>query len=142
MNVITWDPFKDFNPIFNRALRHVGAKNAEDSQESWAPLVDIYESETDFLLHAELPGVDKKAVEVSVDKNVLTIKGEKLFSKAKEGESYHRVETQSGEFTRRFNLPEDVNVDKISADYKDGILSLSLPKATPEKPKLINVKVH
>jgi len=89
-----------------------------------------------------LPGVEKDAVSVSIDENVLTIKGTKQFTDAKDGEQWKRVETQYGEFTRSFTLPDEVDVDQVSAAYKNGVLELSIPKVEPKKAKMIDVKVH
>ena len=141
MNVVAWDPF-NINQMFNRYSRYAENTQSEAKTTGWSPLVDIYEAEDKFLVRAELAGVDKKAVKVSVDENVLTIKGEKSFSEASEGETWKRVETRHGEFSRSFTLPEDVDADKISAAYKDGVLELEIPKIEPAKPKMIDVEIH
>jgi len=141
MGIVAWDPFRDIDQLFNRYSR--GAEsNQGETASGWTPLVDIYEADGKFLVRAELPGVDKDDVSVSVDDNLLTLKGKKNFVEAKEGENWKRVETRYGEFSRSFTLPENVDADKISAAYKDGVLELSVPKIEPAKPKLIDVKVH
>jgi HSP20 family protein len=142
MNIVTWDPFKNFNQVFNRYPEYSTALRRETKPTEWQPGVDIYEADEKYLVRAELPGVDKEAVNVSVDENVLTIKGTKQFVEAKDGEQWKRVETQYGEFSRSFTLPEEVNVDQVSAAYKNGVLELSIPKVEPKKAKTIDVKIH
>ncbi|MCP3851346.1 MAG: Hsp20/alpha crystallin family protein, partial [Gammaproteobacteria bacterium] len=110
--------------------------------KDWSPRVDIHESENKYTVRTELPGVEKDAVSVSIDENVLTIKGTKQFVDAKDGEQWKRVETQYGEFIRSFTLPDEVDVDQVSAAYKNGVLELSIPKVEPKKAKMIDVKVH
>lgn len=142
MNVVTWDPFNNINQLFNRHARYTQSAHSESKAGNWSPLVDIYEAEDKFMVRAELPGVDKQAVSVSIDENVLTIKGTKKFVDAKDGEQWKRVETQYGEFSRSFTLPEEVDVDNVSAAYQDGVLELGIPKIEPAKPKMIDVKIH
>ena len=141
MNVVTWDPFRDINQVFNRYSPNARS-GAEARDKDWSPLIDIYEAGDKFIVRAELPGVDKDAVSVSIDDSVLTIKGTKQFAEAKEGEKWKRVEAQYGEFTRRFTLPDEVDEENVSAAYKNGVLELSIPKVEPKKVKMIDVKVH
>ncbi len=140
MNVVTWDPFRDINQIFDRHSSYTPVARSET--KDWSPRVDIHESENKYTVRTELPGVEKDAVSVSIDENVLTIKGTKQFVDAKDGEQWKRVETQYGEFTRSFTLPDEVDVDQVSAAYKNGVLELSIPKVEPKKAKMIDVKVH
>ena len=142
MSIVAWDPFRDIDQMFNRYSRSTSADSGKSATAGWTPLVDIYEADEKFLVRAELPGVDKEGVSVSIDENLLTIKGKKHFVEAKDGEKWKRVETQYGEFSRSFTLPDNIDADKVSAAYKDGVLELSVPKIEPEKPKLIDVKVH
>lgn len=141
MTIVRWDPFKDINQVFNRYSAY-DAPDVRSEAKDWAPLVDIYEANDKYMVRAELPGVEKDGVSVSVDDNVLTIKGTKKFVDAKEGEKWKRVETQFGEFVRSFTLPDEVDADQISAAYKDGVLELNIPKVEPKKAKMIDVKVH
>jgi len=142
MSIVAWDPFRDIDQLFNRYARNNENVSNDGRKLEWTPLVDIYEADDKFLVRAELAGVNKDDVSVSIDESVLTIKGKKHFVEAKEGETWKRVETAYGEFSRSFTLPENVDVDKVSAAYKDGVLELSVPKIEPAKPKLIDVKVH
>ncbi len=142
MSIVAWDPFRDIDQLFNRYARSNDNAGNDGRTLEWTPLVDIYEADDKFLVRAELAGVDKDQVSVSIDENILTIKGKKQFIDAKEGEKWKRIETAYGEFSRSFTLPENVDADKVSAAYKDGVLELSVPKIEPAKPKLIDVKVH
>lgn len=142
MSIVAWDPFRDIDQLFNRYNRGADSNTAKSGGAEWTPLVDIYEADRKFLVRTELPGVDKQDVSVSIDENLLTIKGKKQFTEAKEGEKWRRVETQYGEFSRSFTLPDNIDADKVTAAYKDGVLELSVPKTEPAKPKLIDVKVH
>ncbi len=142
MNVVTWNPYRNFNQYFNRYPGYSPELRDSAKSTEWQPLVDIYEADEKYLVRTELPGVEKDAVSVSIDENVLTIKGTKQFVEAKDGEQWKRVETQYGEFSRSFTLPEEVDVDQVSAAYKNGVLELSIPKVEPKKTKMIDVKVH
>ena len=141
MSIVRWDPFKDINQLFNRYPAY-DAPDVRAEARDWAPVVDIYEANDKYMVRAELPGVDKDKVSVSVDDSVLTIKGSKQFVEAKEGEKWKRVESRYGEFVRSFSLPDEVDADAISAAYKDGVLELSIPKVEPKKARMIDVKVH
>lgn len=114
-------------------------------ERSWArrfaPAFDISETENEFLVNAELPGVDPKDVEVNLMGTVLTIKGEKREEKEEKGESMHTVERSFGSFARSFRLPADVVEDKVEAVYKDGVLSMKLPKAESARKKNIKIDV-
>lgn len=142
MNVVTWNPYRNLNQIFNRHPGYSTTLRDSTKATEWQPLVDIYEADEKYMVRSELPGVDKDAVSVSIDENVLTIKGTKQFVEAKDGEQWKRVETQHGEFSRSFTLPEEVDVDQVSAAYKNGVLELSIPKVALKKSKLIDVKIH
>ena len=106
---------------------------------SWNPRVDIYEDEDAIVLKAELPGVKKDNIVVDVEGRVLTLKGERSSDNEVKEESYYRRERTFGSFERRFNLPDNVDPEKITADYKDGILKLGIPKPDENKPRQITV---
>ena len=143
MNVVAWDPFRDINQLFNRRYSGYSPDTRNEAKTNeWLPLVDIFEADDKYMVRTELPGVDKDAVSVSINENVLTIKGTKQFTEAKDGEQWKRVETQYGEFTRSFTLPDEIDVDQVSAAYKNGVLELSIPKVEPKKAKMIDVKIH
>jgi HSP20 family protein len=107
----------------------------------WNPPVDIIEGKDGLVLKAELPGMDKKDIEVRVENNVLTLQGERKRESETKEDGYYRCERAYGTFSRSFSLPTAVDTSKIGAEYKDGVLSVSLPKAEEAKPKQIDVKV-
>ena len=149
MAVVRWEPFRDLltlqdrmNRMFDESYRGRGASEEDWALGgSWAPAVDIYEHEGNIVLTAELPGVDAKDVDIRVENNVLTLRGERKWSDDVQRESYHRVERSYGGFTRSFTLPNVVDTDKIKADFKDGMLKLVLPKREEAKPKQISINV-
>ena len=107
----------------------------------WAPLVDISEDDKEYLIKAELPEVKKEDVKVTAEAGTLTIMGERKFEKEEKGRRYHRVERAYGTFGRSFSLPDDASPSKVSAEFKDGVLSVHLAKTEKAKPKQIEVKV-
>jgi HSP20 family protein len=107
----------------------------------WSPLVDITEDEKEYLIKAELPDMKKEDVRPTVENEVLAISGERKFEKEEKGEKYHRTERAYGSFVRSFSLPEDADGSMVSADYKDGVLYVHLPKSQKAKPKAIEIKV-
>lgn len=134
-----WDPFKEIAEMSNRLNRYVGPRAPNGGEQEsltiaqWAPAVDVIEQEKEFLIKAELPDMKKEDVKVSVDDRVMTIKGERKLEKEETGKKFHRIERSYGSFSRSFTLPEDVDAAKVSADYKDGVLNIHLPRV--EKPK-------
>jgi HSP20 family protein len=148
MNALTrWNPFRELEDIQNRLsslfgrtpLRGLGEEAITVSE--WTPLVDISEDDKEYLIKAELPEVKKEDVKVTVENGVLTITGERKFEKEEKGKKYHRVERAYGSFLRSFTLPEGAAADKISAEFKDGVLKVHLAKSTEAKPKSVNVKL-
>jgi len=105
----------------------------------WAPAVDILETDKELLIKMELPGVDAKAISVNVESNVLTIKGERHLERDLKKETYHRVECSNGRFLRSFSLPSIVDGENVRANYKDGLLTLTLPKKATAKSHLVEV---
>ncbi|MGA7903058.1 MAG: Hsp20/alpha crystallin family protein [Terrimicrobiaceae bacterium] len=148
MNPLTkWNPFRELEDIQNRlsslfGRTPMGGLGEEAMTVSeWTPLVDIVEDDKEYLIKAELPEVKKEDVKVTVDNGVLTITGERKFEKEEKGRKYHRVERGYGSFTRSFALPEGAAGDKISAEFKEGVLKVHLAKSGEAKPKSIDVKV-
>ena len=148
MNALTkWNPFRELEDIQSRLsslfgrtpLRGFGEEAMTVSE--WTPLVDIAEDDKEYLIKAELPEVKKEDVKVTVEGGVLTITGERKFEKEEKGKKYHRLERAYGSFMRSFALPEGAAGDKISAEFKDGVLKVHLAKSPEAKPKSINVKV-
>jgi HSP20 family protein len=129
----------------DRLNRFFGRNEAWDTEGAlsvadWAPCVDILEKENEILIKAELPGVETKDVVVTVDNNVLTIKGDRHLEKDVKKESYHRVERAYGSFSRSFTLPPTVDAANVRADYKDGLLTLLLPKKAASISRTVEVK--
>jgi HSP20 family protein len=150
MNAITrWDPFRELDELqtrlsalFGRApVRKNGSKDEALAVAEWAPVVDIVEDENEYLIKAELPEVKKEEVKVTVQDDVLTISGERMFEKEEKGRKYHRMERAYGSFARSFTLPEDADGEKVAAEFKDGVLKVHLPKSEQAKPKSIEVKI-
>ena len=149
MNVVTrWDPSREMEELQNRLSNFFGrtpARLGDTKEESitvaeWAPLVDITEDEKEYIIKTELPEVKKEDVKVAVENGLLTIVGERRFEK-EENKKYHRVERAYGRFVRSFIVPDSVDADKVSAEFKDGVLQVHLPKSEKTKPKQIEVKV-
>ena len=145
MAVIRWDPFRDMNVLqdrMNRLFEDAGRgwRGSEPSATTaWSPAVDIFETEGEIVVKAELPGMERKDITLSLEKNVLTLKGERRFDKETKEENYHRVERAYGGFSRSFSIPATVDDEKIRADYKDGVLKIILPKKEQLKPKQIQI---
>jgi HSP20 family protein len=118
-----------------------GEREGELSTQAWAPAVDIFETENSIILKAELPGVEPNDVEVRVEDNTLYLKGERKFEKETKEENYHRIERSYGSFARSFTLPNSIDAEKVAAEYKDGLLTLTLPKHEEAKPKTIKINV-
>jgi HSP20 family protein len=123
-----------FSDVFER-------KGEESSLTAWAPSVDIYETEHELVVKADLPEVDPKDLDIRVENNILTIRGERQFEKNVNEENYLRVERAYGSFARSFSLANTVNSEAIKADYQNGVLTLSIPKREEAKPKQIKVNV-
>ena len=147
MAIVRWEPFRDllttqreFDRLFNEAFSPMSGET-EVSTRSWAPPVDIYETEDAIVLKAELPGIDPKDVEVRVEDNTLYLKGERNYEKEVKEQNYHRVERSYGSFARSFSLPNSISAEKVKAEYKDGLLTLTMPKREEAKPKTIKIDV-
>ena len=146
MELSPWKPFGELSPfrkemdrLWNRFLGETPF--ARTFNEMWSPSVDISETKDDFVVKAELPGLEAKDVNVSISGDVLTIKGEKKAEEEEKDEHYHRVERYSGSFQRVFQLPSGVKADKVEASFDKGVLKVTLPKVEEAKKKEIEVKV-
>jgi HSP20 family protein len=124
-----------YDPAFS-----TGNDDASVATANWAPSVDISENEEEFTLLADIPGVDPKDIEISMEKGVLTIKGERSSENIDEGENYRRVERQSGQFYRRFTLPDSADAEKIEAKSEHGVLKITIPKQEVAVSRKIEVK--
>lgn len=145
MAIIRWDPFRDMVSLrekMNRLFEDVFTGRGDDKElasSTWAPAVDIFETENELVMSAEIPGIDEKDIEIKLEDNTLTLKGERKFEKETREENYHRIERSYGSFYRAFTLPNSVDVDKIHAEHENGILKITLPKRQELKPR--NVKI-
>ena len=144
MSLSVWDPFREMENLldrYGRSARNTLAKSDDKTFKvgDWMPVVDIDETEDAFVVKAELPGVEKDDVTVNIDNGILTIKGEKKIET--EDKKHHRVECTYGSFVRSFTLPQEIKAEKIEAEYKNGVLTLTIPKSEEVKPQQIEVKV-
>jgi HSP20 family protein len=112
------------------------------SRESWMPSVDVIEKDGNLILRAELPGLTEKEIDLKLEGNTLTLKGERKMDNEDKKSNYHRIESYYGSFTRTFQLPETVDFEKINAEYKNGVLTITLPQKPEVKPREIPVSVH
>ena len=152
MNALTrWNPFREMEDAQRRMSSlfdwspfrrsNLTADQENITVPEWAPLVDIAEDEKEYLIKAELPEVKKEDVKVTAEEGTLTIMGERKFEKEEKGKKYHRVERAYGSFGRSFSLPDDASPAKVSAEFKDGVLTVHLAKTQKPKPQQIEVKV-
>ena len=144
MNLSVWDPLREMEALldrYGRPSKKALTKNDEKTFEvgDWMPVVDIYETDDDFIVKAELPGVEKDDVQVHIENGILTIRGEKKTEL--EDKKQHRIECSYGVFVRSFTLPQSIKTGEIEAEYKEGILNLTLPKSEEAKPNQIEVKI-
>lgn len=145
MAIIRWDPFRDLvtlrekmNRLFEDAVTARGEEKDMISS-TWAPSVDIFETENALVLTAEVPGVDEDNIEIKIEDNTLSLKGERKFEKETHEENYHRIERSYGSFYRSFTIPRQVDQEKIKAEHDNGVLRITMPKKTESKPKTIKV---
>ena len=150
MNAITrWDPLREMDDLQNRLAKFFGlapAHGPAGGQElmavaQWAPSVDISEDDKEWLVKADLPEVKKEDVKVTVENGVLTVTGERKFEKEEKDKKYHRIERSYGSFCRSFTLPEGADDAHVSAEFKDGVLKVHLPKNERAKTKALEVKL-
>lgn len=147
--ITRWNPFKEFEQAQNRLasmwgwdpFRSVTGKQENMMVTEWSPRVDIAEDEKEFLIKAELPEMKREDVKVTVEDGVLSISGERKMEKEEKGKRYHRVETEYGSFLRSFTLPDQTLGTQVSAEFKDGMLKVHLPKDNKAPAKAVEVKV-
>lgn len=145
MAIIRWDPFRDLvslrekmNRLFEDAVTARGEERDMISS-TWAPSVDIYETENAIIMNAEVPGIDEKDIEIKIEDNTLTINGERKLEKETSEENYHRIERSYGSFYRSFTIPRQIDQDKINAEHDNGVLRITMPKKPESKPKTVRV---
>ena len=145
MAVVRWDPFRDLNllqdrmnRLFDAAGRGWGADEPA-ATTTWSPAVDIFETEGEIIVKAELPGMERKDITLHLENNVLSLRGERKFEKETKDENYHRIERSYGAFSRSFSIPATVDEENIRAEYKDGVLNIVLPKKEQARAKQIKI---
>jgi HSP20 family protein len=140
MRVIKWEPFRDMDDVFDRfiaeSMRHwPRAATANRAAQEWAPAADVSETEAEYLIKADLPEVRKEDVSITVQDGVLTLSGERKQEKRAEGEKLHRIERVYGSFARRFALPENADEQGITAEGRDGVILIHIPKVKVVQPQ-------
>jgi HSP20 family protein len=145
MSIVRYDPFRDLrtlqeevNRLFSSNLTR-GFGEEGIGRGAWNPSVDIYENKDQIVLEAELPGMKQDDFELTVENNVITLRGEREFEKKEESDNYHRVERSYGSFTRSFTLPQTVSAEGATAEYTNGVLRVTLPKREETKARRIQV---
>lgn len=146
--IVRRDPFgelrsiqEDFNRVFNSTLPRLFGGDEGVLGGAWSPSVDIYEDENAITLEADLPGMKPGDFNLSIENYRLTLSGERKFEKENKGDNWRRVERSYGSFTRTFSLPSTVNVDEVNAEFRDGVLRVTLPKREEVKARQIQVSV-
>jgi HSP20 family protein len=146
MTISRYDPFRDLRNLqeeVNRLFTGNIGRSYDDqgiARGSWSPSVDIYENKDQIVLEAELPGMNREDFDLTIENNVITLRGERRFEQKEDTDNYHRVERAYGSFTRSFTLPNSVTGDGASADYRNGVLRVTLPKREETKARRIEVK--
>jgi len=148
MTIVRWDPFRNMttlqdriNRVFDEAVTRTKDYDDDVSKCDWRPLVDIFDSEKAIIINAELPGVTKENITLDIKENILTLKGERKSGAEVQKENYYRMERCFGTFERSFTLPASVDPGKIKANFKDGVLTIEIPKPDEKKPKQISINV-
>ena len=148
MRPISRDTLRDLQNMSDRIDRLLAGRNIPSAGRDeamalvdWAPAVDVMETDEEFQIRAELPGVEKKDVKLSVENGVLLISGHREQEKEEKGKRYHRIERAYGNFARSFTVPEAVDAEKVTAEFKNGVLTVRLPKSEKARPKSIEVEV-
>ena len=139
MPLIKYNPFHTDLDLFQDSLSRFFS---EPASRPWTPAVDIYESENELVFKADIPDIDPKEVGIQLENGTLTLKGERKFEQEKKSKGFHRIERGYGSFVRAFSLPDTVDPEKVKADYKNGVLTVTVPKKEIAKPKTINVQVQ
>jgi len=143
MPIIRWDPFREVNSLQNRVnslLRDLNNENETVAAAGFVPPVDIYEDEKKVVIKLEVPGVDEKDLQVSVENQTLTVRGERKFESEEKEENFHRIERRYGSFYRSFTLPTTVDTENVEAKYNAGILRVELTKKAEAQPRQIKVQ--
>jgi HSP20 family protein len=145
MTLLTrWEPTREYTNLqnqMNRLLAGLGPASDDLMSTGFVPAVDIYEDEHAITLKVEVPGIEEKDIDVLLENQTLTLRGERKFEKEEKEENFHRIERRYGSFTRSFTLPNTVDTENVKAEYANGVLSIRLPKRAEAKPRQIKVGV-
>ncbi|MBC7911770.1 MAG: Hsp20/alpha crystallin family protein [Pyrinomonadaceae bacterium] len=145
MSIVRYDPFRDLRSLQDEVNRLFSTNLSRTFGEegiargAWNPSVDIYENKDQIVLEAELPGMKREDFDLSIENNVITLRGERRFEKKEESDNYHRVERAYGSFARSFTLPQTVQADDVTAEYRNGVLRVTMPKREEVKARRIEV---
>ena len=145
MSLVRWDPFASLDDMFARMPSMLGRwprLSHDGDTAEWSPSVDISETDTEYLLKAQLPAVKREDVHVTYDDGMLTISGERKQEKEQKGEKFHRIESFHGAFSRSFSLPEAIDAGTIRAEAKDGVITVHVPKSKVEAKKPTEIKIQ
>lgn len=148
MNLVRWDPSREMDRFFAMpfgslmGLRQRLAAETDDGEPTWTPALDVSETDTEYLVRADLPAVKKEDVSVTVENDAVTIAGERKFDKEERSERVHRRESFRGMFSRSLSLPDNADANAIRAESKDGVLTVHIPKTKSERPKAVEIKVQ
>jgi HSP20 family protein len=147
MRVIKWEPFRDMDDVFDRVFaetmrRWPRVATENRASQDWAPAADVSETESEYLIKADLPAVRKEDVSITVQDGVLTLSGERRQEKRADSEKLHRIERLYGSFARRFALPEDADEQAISAESRDGVILIHIPKVKVVQPQPRQIEIH
>jgi HSP20 family protein len=144
MNIVRWDPFAEMQSMFAPLARSSGLmprlSTEGDVTFEWSPSADISENEKEYLIRASLPGVKKEDIKVQMQEGMISIEGERRQEKEDKNEKFHRIESVYGSFSRSFGLPDNVKAEAVKSEFKDGVLTVHIPKAEKEKAKQISVQ--
>jgi len=148
MNLVRWDPIREMDQFFTRPIGSLMARwqraaaETEDGEPAWTPTLDVSETDSEYLVRADLPAVKKEDVTVTVDNDAVTIAGERKFDREEKNERVHRRESFRGLFSRSLALPDNADANSIRAESKDGVLTVHIPKTKNERSKAIEIKVQ
>jgi len=145
MKLAKWDPFREVDNIFSKYFTHfnqpsIGTQELLASGD-WAPRADITETDSEFIIKVEVPEIKREDIKITIDNGVLNISGERKHEKEEKNTKYHRIERHYGKFLRSFSLPDNVTEEQADAQFKEGVLTLHLPKTEKSKPKQIEIAV-
>lgn len=147
--IVRWDPFRELEEIHNRLtgifdrtpMRRDDRRESISAAAEWAPMVDISEDNKSYSVKVELPEMKREDIKVNVENGVLAVSGERKFEKEEKDRKYHRVERSYGSFLRSFSLPDNADASQVSAQYRDGVLTVNVAKSEKAKPRTVEVKV-